>query len=157
MSYRHCQAAPAHHFPKTTAVKQWQQALLCRTSMTTANTELLGLDCTGRACHAVHGPLLVLNPSALSQTLQTNSQHGLGIRVLNHEPAPSPPVSWAKEASLPCTLSKAAGSLARLLCSSSSGSSSLSVLKASLGSVSWGSPGLVPPVPDPVRPDISSW
>jgi len=74
------------------------------------------------------------------------------VRTKRISPAPLPPVSSANEAPLPCTLSKAAGSLARLLFSSSSGSSSLSVLWASKGSASRGSPGFVPPVPDPANP-----
>ena len=73
------------------------------------------------------------------------------VRTKQISPPPLPPVSSANEAPLPCTLSKAAGSLARLLFRSSSGSSSLSVLWASKGSASKGSPGFVPPVPDPAK------
>ncbi len=73
------------------------------------------------------------------------------VRTNRISPPPLPPVSSANEAPLPCTLSKAAGSLARLLFRSSSGSSSLSVLWASKGSASRGSPGFVPPVPDPAN------
>ena len=138
-AYRDCHAAPSETLSKIAAVKQRQPALHRRTSMTNANKVLLGCVCSGHVYPAVHGLLLLLNPCGLTLTqpyIWMDLQQGFSRRMLGHGPAPSPPVSSAKEASLPCTLSKAAGFLALLLCISSSGSSSLSVLKASLGSVS---------------------
>ena len=74
--HRDCHATLSETLPKVTAVKQWQQALHCRTGMTTVNKAQQKCDCSCHACPAVHGLLLLLDPFGLSLTPRKELQKG---------------------------------------------------------------------------------